>query len=338
MRVRIIGTLLTASLAAGCGGDSDDTPGDTSTADATGDVGGDDAGVDAVGTDTGTDTPGDDTGPAPVDTGLDTPGPESCEDLGGRLVQQVRGTIVDESGTPIEGAKAQVCIRGAGGGALVCLRPGDTDAQGGFDIGVPQINQCMDEMTLRSLVPSQPYATTYCHVPLEGAQTTMDLTGSPFVLFGTTPPTTLPDRGDGTQTVTVVFADGLEVDVRPEALSGVASEYDRMSASRVDPTSDGLCFLSVDNVPDRLYAFLPEVDILNDAFDVRIPNDDGLAAGTEVELWVLGGLATTIQGGGSVREAEWEPYGTGTVDADGAFIAAPAGFHTFNWFGYRVTE
>lgn len=335
MRVRIISTLLTASLAVACGDESEETPNGT---DDVADSGGDatsDTSTPDVGTDTEPDV-GIDT--ALPDVGLDTPGPDDCAALGGSLVAQVQGRIVDEAGAPIEGAKAQVCIRGAGGGALVCLRPGDTDADGRFDIGVPQINQCMDEMTLRSLVPAEPYATTYCHVPLEGAAQTMDLTDAPFVLFGTTPPTTLPDRGDGTQTVTVVFADGLEVDVRPESLSGVASEYDRMSAASVDPTSEGLCFLGDDDVPDRLWAFLPEVDVLDDAFDMRIPNEDGLAPGAEVELFVLGGLATTIQGGGSVLEADWESFGTATVDQDGAFITVEGGFHTFNWFGYRAVE
>ena len=90
--------------------------------------------------------------------------------------------------------------------------------------------------------------------------------------------------------------------------------------------------------PDGLWAFWPESAVDGVGFPVRIPNTGNLAAGTQVDLFVLGGLECNLDDGTHVPEGVWSQYGTGTVRADGAVIESDAGsgLPCFTWFGYRA--
>jgi hypothetical protein len=63
----------------------------------------------------------------------------------------------------------------------------------------------------------------------------------------------------------------------------------------------------------------------------------GLAPGAQVNLYVMGGLSTKVNDE-PVPEGEWAMYGTGTVDAEGAFINSDEGslLPTLNWVGYAA--
>jgi hypothetical protein len=83
-----------------------------------------------------------------------------------------------------------------------------------------------------------------------------------------------------------------------------------------------------------LYAFGPETDVAGDGFGVSLPNDLGLAGGATANLYILGGLSTTV-GTESVEEGEWHLYGQGTVSADGSRIIAEGvnGLPYLSWLG-----
>ena len=79
-----------------------------------------------------------------------------------------------------------------------------------------------------------------------------------------------------------------------------------------------LCFIPEDNVPTRPFAFSPDSTIYGDPATFRLPNEDELAPGTSVELYLLGGLGCE-QDGEHIAEAAWH-LGNGTVSEDGAAL------------------
>jgi hypothetical protein len=238
------------------------------------------------------------------------------------------GFVVDEQGRPVQGAKAQMCVRNPAD-RLLCLNPVDTEADGFFSIIVPENARCVAEATMRSLKPGADVSTFYCHVEAEDAVVLLD---SPAVLFPTQRPAALPPEGDINQERTVTFSDGLELDVTPFDFFGT---YGDLAAARIDPAE--LCFLEGQDTPRGVYAFSPEGDIDGEGFPVRIPNSDGLAPGTAVDLFVLGGLSCTLANGQSVAESEWAKFGTARVSGDGAMIVSDPGVGVpcLGWLGWR---
>ena len=267
-----------------------------------------------------------------VDVALPQPGPEINTEAdpgcAGQTIAFVSGLVIDENSNPVVGAKAQSCMRVNPTGQLLCLQPGDTGADGTFSVAIPDSARCVDEVTSRVLQPLANRATQYCLNPLP--QSTILQVEEPIVLYSTEPATTVPS-GAGT----VVFADGMEIDVDPALLF---SDITKVAAGKVDPSARGLCFLEGEPTPDALYTFSPEADVVDGTFPIRVPNDKGLAAGAKVDLFVLGGLDCHLADGSLVEEAHWEQYGTGTVDPSGAFIASDAGSHLpcMTWFGYQA--
>ena len=250
-------------------------------------------------------------------------------------VERIEGTAVDEAGEPVEGARPQACIRVAPDGHLICLEPPMAAADGAFTIEVPEDNRCVEELALRLLLPGSEFATTYCEVEVdpEGGVLTLD---EPTVLYATEPPTTLPPLGDEAAARTVVFSDGLELEVTPSEL-GFGVEYDQLAARRV-PVDPAPCFATDTAGLEGLYAFRPEGPVEGDGFPLRIPNTTGLAPGTTVELLVLGGLETRLPDGTLVQEADFVPFGTATVDDAGEHIESDegVGLPYFTWLGYRL--
>lgn len=307
-------------LAAGCGATDDDA---TPTEDAGADVGAPETGTDAA--------PVDD-----VDPRDPTPDP-SCP---GTWMVTWTGRVELADGSPYEGALAQMCLRSARSGELVCLRPFASDASGEVEVLVPESERCVDKAAIRIFGPEEGLAEIYCEIPLD--------TGGPFfmsaqsaVLWATEPPVDLPPFDDGRTPRTVDFGGGLTIRLVPSILDIWSEEleaaYATLGARVLTDPSDraGLCFLPPDNELDGVLVFTPTVDVLGRPFAATFPNAGERAPGTRMELLLLGGLATTLDAGQSVREGEWRSYGIGTVSEDGSRIESQAAIHAFTWYGWR---
>ena len=248
-----------------------------------------------------------------------------------KWVTSISGTILDDAGAPVPCAKAQVCVRGGKPARLTCLRPVTTAQDGTFTIPVGTEVQCMSSATLRLFAPGRPLATTYCGVDLaaEGDITLAD-TGR---LFRLRAPVNAPDFCDETEAQSVSLDGGLTVEVQPSLLSDATGDLPQLLAAKVDPSAEGLCFLGAE-APAMLYAFGPEADVAGDGFRFSLPNDLGLAAGATANLFILGGLSTTV-GTESIEEGEWHLYGQGTVSADGSRILGEGvnGLPYLSWLG-----
>jgi hypothetical protein len=279
-----------------------------------------------------------DAGPAdagPADAGtcrletVDRERPPACP-AGSPWVSAVRGDLRSAEGAPVAGL-AQVCVRLAASGVLVCLRPARACADGHFELRVPEESRCMGSASLRSFAPGGAFVTSYCHLELPASEPALDLPG-PSVLYPARPPATLPPEGDPATPRTVTFEGGLEVDVTPAVLF---EDYAQLASYRHPAGAPPPCFLPPGEAVDGLWAFNPEVDVPGAGFPVRIPNDRALAPGRVVDLFVLGGLNCALEDGELLEEADWVRAGTATVAADGRTIEGGR-LPCLNWFGYRA--
>ena len=271
--------------------------------------------------------PPSDAGAAPLDT---TRAADCPADVA--WVAQINGSVRFDDETPAEGAKVQTCVR-TNAGQLLCLSPVDASAEGAFSATIPSTARCMHRATSRVLLPLTDNGTLYCEVelPLDAAVVDLDFD---YTLFGTTPATTLPERGDESAVRTVVFADGLEIDVIPQQTFG--DDYARLAAVAVAGSEVPSCVHKGTLDFEAAYWFSPEGDVAG-RFAMRIPNQTGLPAGTPVELWVQGGLTCAVDDT-TLEEAAWMKFGTAEVDADGATITVDAenGLPCLGTFGYTV--
>lgn len=262
--------------------------------------------------------------------GVDRAADPACT---GAWVVGVEGRVETPSGEGIAGARTQICVVPVGG-ELLCLAPPTTDASGAFQAAVAEPSaRCAARMTLRVLLPGSINATSYCELELAPSDGVLTL-ADPIVVFPVERPACLPPEGDETEPRTITLADGLElVDLRPEQ----TNDYDELAAGRHDLS--GHCLLARAPAGGFLgaYGFRPEVDVLG-GVAVRIPNTTGLAPDTSVDLYVLGGLATSLADGTHVEEGEWARFGTGTVSADGARIDSDRGalLTALTWLAYRL--
>lgn len=326
-----------AAISLACSGSSDDgdditTQRDGGTTDQrdAGDQGTRDGGVrdSGVGRDGGTsNTP--DSGCTIEDPGDLTPDP-ACGAPGAWTVT-VSGEVRDENGAPADGALAFICLTDARTDFSTCLRPRPTCSDGRFEVLVEESFRCSHHIVSRVATTGPGYAYSYCDIP-NGA-VMLDVM-DPIDLVPTEPPMTLPPEGDRDMERTVVFSDGLELDVTP---SGFFATYADISGTRV-PQAD-VCTLASSPVNwEGIYAFHPEINLPAGGFPVRIPNTTGLAAGSTVVLAVLGGLSCTVERQGmddyQVGESEWYEFGTGTVSMDGATIEGD-NLPCFGWLAYR---
>lgn len=251
----------------------------------------------------------------------------------------VTGGVVDEAGAPVAGARPQLCIR-IHMGPLLCLGPPTTNAAGEYEIIVPRDARCADRAVMRVRLPSTDTATTYCRVDVGSAVDAVVDVPSPYVIVATEPPSMLPPAGDPTMPRTVTFADGLEIDVVPDAFE-LGGTYDDLAARRVPEAllTSHCTFAEAPTGPAlrAVWGVSREGGLAGDGFAIRIPNEAMLAAGTTVELWLVGGLDTVLADGTMVEEADWVQFGTGTVTADGELIASDAAtpLPYLSWFGWR---
>ena len=265
--------------------------------------------------------------------------PLACEDLSpnpacaARYVVGLRGQIEELDGTPIEGARPQLCARVSPDDNLVCLVPPMSEADGRFTIVVPEEVRCLARGALRMIAPGRSLATTYCPLELPGAATVVEL-GEAFALQPVRPAIALPTRGEGSQPREVSFEGGLTLTLAPDDLS-LSDAYEALEGAPV-PVDPAPCFAQGQAL-DGLVAFRPEVDIAGGAA-LRIPNDAGLAPGAVVDLFVLGGLETQLLDGTDIEEAELVRFGSATVDSAGEAIVSDAGSELpyLSWLGWAA--
>ena len=252
----------------------------------------------------------------------------------GSWVEEARGWVVDELGAPLEGAKVQLCVRVAESGALLCLIPSDSSADGSFRIDIPVDARCMAEATFRSLIPRERFATAYCHAEVSAVSDDAALRiNEPFVLYQTRPALS---QEAGAELYTSSFAGDVSVSFNADDLYG--PQADELWARSLAPNAPGLCFLEADGPQiDAVFAFSPEGDLSGSNAAVVVPNSAGYEPMTELALYALGNLDCSVVGQDEgIEEGAWVQVGTATVDATGARIEASAaqGLPCLNWFGY----
>mgnify|MGYP002629392641 CR=1 FL=1 len=251
-------------------------------------------------------------------------------------LDRVAGQIEDDAGLAVPGARAQLCVRRAADGNLLCLRPGAADATGRFEIAVPAEARCVSRATLRVVQPDGLYAALYCELGLEGAPDIDD--DAPWVLFrasrGGLDPQPTPGGGQ-----TVGLSGGIQVDVSPDRLYfGGDGDASTLGGRRISPADPRLCGTLLGPGFDGLYAFSPEADVDGPGFALRVPTPE-LAPGTRVAFSVLGGLSCTLSDGTPVPEGQWVEYGVAEVGAD-HFVKArgDAGLPCLTWLGWRALD
>lgn len=296
MRATLTHLFIVALILMGCSSDPEENNGGTA------DTGGDSGGtIDAT----------------VLDLSTDLTRPASCAD--GPWVATIQGQVVDDTGTGVGAAKVQLCARMQDSGTLRCITPADTGDDGVFGIVIPDETRCMEKGALRVMLPVSDYATTYFILELEDDEIEVELAND-LVLFPTTTATTLPDEGDGSQERTVVYADGLEIDVTPDDAYLGGDGYSTMAASFWAPSTAGLDFLEGHSDVLGVYAFSPEGNIESSTFPIRIPNNGLLTADQCADLYVLGGLNCALSDGEILEEGELVQFGIGQVEGD--FIEA----------------
>ena len=274
---------------------------------------------------------------------LIVPDPPTCN---AAYTAILRGTIEDQAGNPLDtqlgadnfpvaGPGSQVCIEQPNGPPK-CLRPVQTCDGGYFEVTMVEDDRCIGAAVMR-VFPYQPnFATSYCEVDFS-SRTNSDFTISmPVTMYEIEAPTTLPPEGDRSAVRTVVFADGIEVDIQPERFFAFLDSYSEFRSRLIRPSDAAPCGTEAENF-DGIVAFGPEGNVQSDGngagFPIRIPAGD-LTQGTDVELFVLGGLDCTLNDGTLVKEGDWVRFGTATVDANG--MIAGATLPCFNWLAWRA--
>jgi hypothetical protein len=270
--------------------------------------------------------------PAVLSATSSEPEPGQQPGCGGTTVSEIRGWVVDRIGRPIDAAKAQLCVVDAMG-TTNCLRPADSGPDGVFSIVIGDDYRCLGQAAFRVIKPGSGRAPMYCNAVLPEPSGNTKLTfEDPFVLYAGIAAEVLPPVGDEMSELTVKFANGVELDV---ILFDLVSPYAELGMRTVGTDERGLCFLDAGQTPPaKLYAFSPDSTIYGEA-KIRFPNDLELAAGSQVDVSILGGLGCE-RNGEHIAEGAWTSIGTGTVNADGTMIVPDEGtaLTCLTWIGY----
>ena len=269
-----------------------------------------------------------------VDPGVDLTRDPTCP-AGRNWIRFVEATVESE-GDRVAGAKPQMCITHTNG--YICVEPVDTCEDGTWFQELTEDIRCVEKMVMSVSKPGD-FASTFCELSLdEEGVLRID---EPLEIY---PVSTQPDKpplGDATEARTVELQDGVQLELVPSSLEECFEDgfrcdrvYGPLGVRRIGPDEATPCFVDPAEPPDALYAFNVSNDV-DGTVPVRLENQDGLAPGTVVDVFVLGGLFCTLPDGGEVEEGEWRAFGTATVSADGQFIEGGE-IPCVNWFGYRA--
>lgn len=241
----------------------------------------------------------------------------------------VGGWILDGAGDPIPGQGVAPCANGT------CYL-GSTRDDGWFAVALPSDPPIWSIQF--SFPGTGPRLRPYCHVTAL-CDGDVHLCRA-FVLYeGPTSGTTIPE-GTLTGEIRIEAADGAALVLPAGAEIEIAPSSDPWMALSRYPTEENLpCFVDPASPPLALYAVTPPATyvfepgthtMMNAGLD--IPNTTGLAAGTEVDVFVLGGVYTTHI---DLEEGDWERLAGATVSTDGTRIrtASGEGIGYLTWFG-----
>lgn len=318
-----------------CGDSGGSSTGDGGTTDGSGDgtTDGTDGTTDGTGDGTDGTTDGTD---GVTDDGSD----DGC--AGGSIVNEVNGKVLDEHGAAVEGAKAQSCIFAPGEGNAVCLQPVDTGADGTFSTTLPDSTTCAADITLRvlRLGPAGPAKSSvgYCVFDvseLEGG--VLDLAANPVLLHETFEPDSL-EQVDA-ELWRAEWDAGLMIDVNPAIWFNGALGIDPIAARWVeidDPSA--FCMPEALANVSGAWAISPEGDVNGGTFAATIQDKEGLADGTAVTLYTMGGIGTTFVNGDHIPEGKWEAFGTSTVQGGEISVSGDDGLPTLGWIAYAPTN
>ena len=245
-------------------------------------------------------------------------------------VSCVGGTVVDETGAPLSDQPVVVCA------GLRCVA-GRSDSDGWFAVSVGLSGLYSIGLYFP---PSTPRLTPFCSFP-DLCDDAVHLCNE-FVLYpaptaGVTVPTgtLVADlRIEASDGGALVIPAGAEVVLPIEAEGWLA-------LTRFPLEEHVPCFVDPANLPLALYAVTPSDDLViegGSSFDpvlapagIDVPNETGLAAGAEVDIYVVGGVHAIEAG---MTEGEWRSWAVATVTPDGTRIrtAPGVGIAYLTWF------
>jgi hypothetical protein len=288
------------------------------------------------------DEPADGDGDGDADGDADGDGDGDCEMTACHAppyqITSVAGTVLDDAGRPWAGdLSALVCVTTPT--RSQCLFA-DVDGAGDFSVAIPMpdIENVSVSFTSPDVLPLTPFC--FYEELCDGG---LELCG-PYRLARA------PTAAQGTAVGTDVE---LTADTRIEASDGGAVilpagsaalppiGYDWLALTRYDLDGSLPCFIESGNLPVALYAVTPaDSEVIEPGTlaapvhvpaTIDVPNDTGLAAGTTLDVYVLGG-AHGLQVGS--YEGEWRSWTTATVTADGSRIrtADGDGISYLTWF------
>lgn len=246
-------------------------------------------------------------------------------------VVTIGGQLQTGAGVGIDDARAQVCVR-TEDDTLTCLRPKETCQGGQWEVLLPDFVRCAASVVMHNFALDLQFADTYCRPGIAGLGPRVML-ADPIKLYATTLVANIPPEGDRTAARTLTFQGDLEVDVTPDK---IFFGYEELAAVQLAGDVSPLpCFVSASDNFDKIYGFSPSINIEGPTgFPFKV-NATGLAEGTTVDLFVLGGLdcRLTEDPVSVVEEAHWESYATAVVAADGSISGD---LPCFNWFAYKA--
>ena len=283
-------------------------------------------------------------------TTMDPAAPPRAEDcINHPWLWKVRGTVSlagsegSSSAQPPENAKIGLCVTSADGN-YTCQRPVDSDASGAFEVEISSSHRCLAKAAIRVFSPQQKSTTFYQELELPelvaGSNDPVFAISDAIVIYDTAP-ATVPTIGSETNSYTVEFEDGLEMDVIPAHFSSLIGPVSGLRSIRVAGSASGLQFAKGASDFEGFYGFWPETDVKDSSggpagFMLRIPNTTNLADGTRVDFYVVGGLSSHLYNGEKLAEGAWEKAGTGTVDGDTIVWDAGGGLPCLTWLGYKA--
>jgi hypothetical protein len=251
------------------------------------------------------------------------------------------GTVVDSAGAPKQCQPVVACTNGS------CYF-GRSDASGFFTVTIAATDH--PDLSVYFPVPTEGvgHHTPFCHYTelcddevhiceefvLYDAPTTGEAV--PESTGPTDPnPLTADVRVEASDTAALVFHAGDEVD-----LPFLTEPWVALTRFPLDEHVP--CFIDPDNLPLALYVVTPidlqvitpgtHLDPEYRAASLDLPNETGLAAGTAVDIYVIGGVHPADYG---LLEGEWTRKVGATVTSDGSRIqtADGEGLGYLTWFG-----
>ena len=274
----------------------------------------------------------------PDTTPTDAENPDDGGETSCVNVTSFSGVVHDSAKKPLEGVSAVVCL--VQNGIPNCERAVLTGPDGKFNVDTSKCVQRaayhLNHLTNLKLAP------LYCPYKLGagGAITSP----KPDILVEA-PSCTRTPHGDPTKEHTITASSGSEVRLIPENIipNAMEADYTKFELLVWDKDKYGWpCFIDDAHAPEELIAFAPELEtppgtFANNSLHVAFKNTKKLAAGTKVDIYMLGAATTKTHDGRQIHEGIWEKACIGIVDSAGKFIVSEKdkGLPGGTWIGWR---